>query len=488
MVELKNIHGERNILGQFFTPPDICKKIVACLDLSNKIVVEPSFGTGNFIDALEGRGAAEIYGVELDEKLFKVVQESHDGLKDVRLSNCNFYDFWIDGEQEIAFVGNPPYRTPAYSLTTHRKFIEKLRKKLGVPGIREESVLFLLHTIDIILSSKVGHGEIHYILPKSILKNNSKFFNGFKSFLKKTCEITNIMSIDSKEFDNVSQDLILLSLKVLPVGEQPCNQTSIIVDGNSVGVDDFLCLVDNDIIPFQKIFKRTYCGSVPCESVLMSVSGEPITHFRDRLCKIIECPSLDRKTLYDLLSYDGKFHLKVFSNKSFEDSMVQRKLDIILSYVLNMREKENIIGEFKNIENYKEISGRNEVLYYFRCNKLKKGANFVYDLNPNPCKSFYFPGNPTSGSGDYFGYCNYDVNRNLGPGANRTVPIDNIEDNLTDAFKDWWKSNTDEPYSNIFEYMLYVSRTEWYKKRKQTHKRFYFGIPSNFIPQDERCV
>lgn len=485
MIDVKNIHGKKNILGQFFTNPQLCKKLVSTLDLSGKFVVEPSFGTGNFVNELANLGI-QIQGVELDTELFDVVHKKYFKNPKVSLSNCNFYDFWIDSPNEIVFVGNPPFRTPAYSLTTHGKFIRKLRKKFGVSGIREEAVFFILHSIDIILSSKKGCGEIHYVLPKSILKNNSRFFTNFKQFMKRTCVITNVVSIGLSEFDGVSQELMFISMKVPSINEQCNQQSKVVVDGIFVDIDDFLCLNDDGIIPFQSIFKKTYCGSVPCESILMSISGEPIEHFRERLCKIIESDSLDKHKLYDLLSYKSRFHLKVFSRRSFQDDMVQSKLDKLLSYVANMKEKENIIEEFRNIDNYKEINGRNEILYYFRCNKLKKSSNFVYDLNPNPCKSFYFPGNPTSNSGDYFGYCNYDVNRNLGPGANRTVPIEGLEDNLTEQFKEWWTAHTDEPFSNIFDYMIYVSTSDWYKNRKQTHKRFYFGIPKEFIPKAER--
>lgn len=115
-----------------------------------------------------------------------------------------------------------------------------------------------------------------------------------------------------------------------------------------------------------------------------------------------------------------------------------------------------------------------------------KNKNFVYELNPNPCKSFYFTGNPSHSSTDYFGFCDYDINRNVSPGANRTVPITNIEDNLTNTFKKWWKTNTNEPFSEIFNYIIYVSKTLWYKERTQNNKRFYFGIPFSFIPKENR--
>ena len=396
MVEEKNTQAKRFVLGQFFTPHEICQKIVEQIDFSNAIVIEPSFGKGAFIHALAPKGVP-IIGIELDESLYQ--ESEFKEYDNVRLFNKNFYDFKYDSDKRLVFVGNPPYRTPAYSLTTHKEFISSLTQKYKVLGLREEAVFFILHTIDIIRRSNVGEGEIHYIVPISIFKNNSKFYQRFKFFLKEECEFLNVMTIRGCEFDNVAQDLVCISLRV---GKHK-HQENVIVDNTSIPLDDFLCLSQNDIIPFQMIFKQTYLGSVPCESVLMSVSGESKKHFRDRLCEIISETNLTRKKLYALLQFKGKFHLKVFE-KPFESPCVQSKLDIILSYISNMKEKEGIIEEFQNLDNYKPINGRHEVLYYFRCYRLKEGKNFVYELNPNPCPSFYFTGNPSHSSSDYFGF------------------------------------------------------------------------------------
>ena len=478
MVEEKNIQEKRFVLGQYFTRPDICRDIVGRIDFTDAVAIEPSFGSGNFVFPLAEK-AEHVIGVELDASLYDASELCK--CPNVVLYNKNFYDFKYDSDHRLVFVGNPPYRTPAYSLSTHKAFISALTKRYNVLGIREEAVFFILHTIDLILRSRRKEGEIHYIVPLSIVKNNSKFFQRFKVFLKERCEFLNVTTIRGNEFDNVAQDLICLSLRVGKHG----NQANVIVDGKKVQLEDFLCLSQNDIIPFQKIFKRTYLGSVPCESVLMSISGESREHFKDRLCAIISDQNLNKTRLYKLLQYKGKFHLKLFE-KHFEDPAVQSKLDIILSYVVNMREKEGIISEFRNIENYKEINGRHELLYYFRCARLKEKKNFVYELNPNPCPSFYFTGNPSHSSSDYFGFCNYDVNRNVSPGANRTVPIANIDANLTDFFKAWWRSHTNEPFSNIFEYIQYIASTSWYKRRKENSKRFYFGIPAYFVRQCDR--
>jgi hypothetical protein len=66
------------------------------------------------------------------------------------------------------------------------------------------------------------------------------------------------------------------------------------------------------------------------------------------------------------------------------------------------------------------------------------------------------------------------------------VPLEGIENNLTDFFKTWWRGHTAEPFSSVFEYIQYISRTSWYKRRKEANKRFYFGIPAYFVPKSDR--
>lgn len=493
MLEFKNIQERKFVLGQFFTPPSICKDIVARLVLQpTDIIIEPSFGTGNFLSAMASLPQRKI-GFELDADVFAHCPS----IPNSDLHRMDFYDFTIKTKNRLIFIGNPPFRTPAYSLRTHKEFISRLTQKYDVLGIREEAIFFVLHSIDLIRQNDV-EGELHYILPTTVLKNNSKFFTRFKQFILENCKILRIDTIDALAFDGVIQDLVCLSLKVPRL--QKANYGELFathvepkqtkytapVDGVETDMEEYLCLTDDGEIPFQRIFKRTYLGSVPCESLLMSVAKEPLEHFMERLCAIIGDTGLTIDTLYDRLQYHGTFHLKVFSQSRSSDA-VQKKLEIILSYVRNIQEKEGILKSFQDPGNYKKITVRDGgTRFYFRCERLKRGKNFVYELNPNPCKSFYFTGNPSHSSTDYFGFCDYDINRNVSPGANRTVPVDGLEDNLTDEFKSWWRHNTSEPFAAVFDYLIYISKTPWYKTKKRNNKRFYFAIPKTFIPLSQR--
>jgi hypothetical protein len=482
MLELKNIQDKKYTLGQFFTPQHICSQLLTDLNLSDALIIEPSFGTGHFLMALKHLPNQKI-GIELDPDLFSETLADDK----TKLLNRNFYDFTINTSQRLVFVGNPPFRTPAFSLTTHKAFISKLTKNHRVLGIREEAVFFILHTIDLIRTNG-GHGELHYIIPLTLLKNNSKFYTRFKQYLKDECHFARITSLKGKEFEGVAQDLVFMSLHIRPKTKQThpsTDQQMVMADDQLVPLDEYLCLGASDAIPFQQIFIKTYLGSVPCESLLMSTPEECRENFQRRLQSIIADKTITTKTLYERLQHNGRFHLKIFE-KPYESIAVQDKLKQILSYVHNIQEKTGILKEFANLDNFKPINVRDGIRFYFRCKKLKRGKNFVYELNPNPCPSFYFTGNPSHSSTDYFGFCEYDCNRNVSPGANRTVPIANLEDNLTSSFKDWWSANTTEPLTEVFSYIMFVAKTSWYRARKKANKRFYFSIPSKFIPKEDR--
>lgn len=457
MIEIKSINDSKYFLGQYMTPASLTDTLLEDFEYSeDKIYIEPSFGSGNFVTTLLKKGVTEksLVGCELDKTLF----DSCSNIKFTKY-NINFYDWNFKTEKKIVFVGNPPFRTPAYSLQTHPQQIKKLCKKYNIKGIREESVFFLLKCLEIIEENGNG-GEIKFILPKTIFTNNSKFYLGFQELIKNKFKIISQKEIDSSVFDSASLEMIFITLEYFP------NESI----QNIIDTQDYW--------NYTQIFKRTYLGSVPCESIFLSCKNESILNFQSRLIRLYHS---DFERLDVNLRFNGNAHLKVLNGNNVE--LKQKKLLVIWNYLEEIREKlsNTFISELSNIDNYKSINHRNEIRYYFRCKILKK-MSFVYEINSNPTKSFYFTGNPSKSSTDYFGYCEYDITRNSSPGACRTIPIENLEDNLTEEFKKWWDDNNLGPYSKIFDFFVKTSKSSWYKEMKKRFNRFYFGIPkdSNF--------
>ena len=477
MLEEKNIQSKKYQLGQFFTPTDLAKEILDNIKIDSDIIIEPSFGGCGFIEPMvEKYKNKRIIGIELDKQWVDAGVERFPTLE---LHHSNFYDInqeLMFDTKKVSFVGNVPFRSPAYSLTTHRKYVKKLAHWYGVTGIREEAVFFIMKTADIMITNHY-QGGIHYVIPKSLITNDSKFYLQFKKFLKKYFTIVSVFDVSPAKFENVAQGLIVLSIQT------GGNETNYMTQHNGVEepVDNVLQLNSLDI-PFQKIFKKTYLGSVPAESFLLSVPEESQTEFKNRLVRIFNNP-VSVATLRVDLTHNNNYHLKILSSKN--SAKVDAKLQQIVDYVISVKSKVKDLSIFANDDNYKPIQQRKEIRFYFRNDALKK-CDFVYELNPNPQPSFYFTSNPSDGSTDYFGYCSYDITRTSSPGCCRTVPLKDIADNLTDDFKTYWDAATlnDQgqslPYELVFSYIKYISMQPWYREQKKIRKRMYFCIPKQF--------
>ena len=95
----RHIGDKAKILGQFFTKENIIEKL---LDLLFKYktyhmnikILEPSFGTGNFIKVLNKREFFNINGCEIDEDLTKNPKD--------------FFDYSIAHKYDL-IIGNPPF-------------------------------------------------------------------------------------------------------------------------------------------------------------------------------------------------------------------------------------------------------------------------------------------------------------------------------------------------------------------------------------------
>lgn len=448
-VTFKDLNKKKNQLGQFMTPDTISQDMVDNNTYMG-LIIEPSFGLGSFLKKLEIKYPTNsIIGIEYDSELYSQYTGSS------IVINQSFYQFQLSEDIKvdyISFVGNPPYRTPAFSLTTSdRDIVKSLIKKYKLTGVKEEAVFFIAHAVDIIKTAGVP-GMIHWVLPKTIFENSSSAFKNFRKFLNAHAPVVEITNI-SEKYPDVAQPLCIAKFLV-----------------NQVVVENITdSLVLKDTIEFQEIFKKTYLGSVPCESILLSSKGESLLSFRKRLVRIF----LRNESLQTGLLYNDEYHLRALSGTSANE-----KFKILDSYVAEIKQKINLI-EFAKLRNYKSIAHRNEVRWYFR-NQSLTNVSFIYIINPNPCESFYFPGNPTKTSTDYFGFCDYDVNRNSSPGANRTIPIKDIDKNITLKFKKFWEENTSAPTTEIFNYILHISKSNWYKEYKSKYQRFYFGIPKDF--------
>lgn len=467
---LKGTASNKVLLGQYNTPKQTVEVLIKHIEsvsenFENCTFLEPSFGCGNIIEVIKEKyNFSNIIGYEIDSTYTNVIQKIDD--ENVSLEIKNFYDVEsLDIDNCVVVFGNPPYRTPAQSLNNRKKEIKKIKEKYKIGAIKEEAIFFILKTIDLIPEGS----HVFYILPITILQNPTKAFKSFQNIFRKDVKILDVFDVKN-EFPNVDQDLVLLHF--IKETHDTLDYT-FKFNGQDMELSKFI--TEEDVFSYHQIFKKTYLGSVPCESIFLSCKGEPKESFINRIKNIFSMDTIvTENNVIDLLSFEGKPHLTALQKNNADKKVtVTRNINTIKNSNIDF----NI---FNDESNYKEILHRKEIRYYFR-HELLKSFDFIYILNTNTAPSFYFTGNPTKISTDYFGFTDYDCNRNSSPGSIRTIPIENIEDNIKDEFKEFWNKNSTKPISEILNYLLDVSKSDWWKNRKIKLNKQYFSVPKTIL-------
>ena len=189
--------------GQFFTENDMCKSVLEIINKIKKIegnILEPSFGSGNFIEALQKDSNTNIYGIEIDKDHFDKYENENKNLFNDDFLNFNNnikYDF---------IIGNPPYIELCYSFYSKQEQ-ERLKKEFkGISNGRINLVhLFIKKSFDIISDD----GIIAYLLPSSILTSPT-----YKAIRKIIYEQYNIeFLIEDISFKDVAIQVSILVIR-----------------------------------------------------------------------------------------------------------------------------------------------------------------------------------------------------------------------------------------------------------------------------------
>lgn len=112
--------------GDYQTPNDfalkICEYIKENRDINPNVIIEPTCGIGNFMDASINtfNNVKKVYGIEIDKNYFDVVSSKFDKYikYELQLFNENVFEFNfedikknINNNERILIIGNPPWVT-----------------------------------------------------------------------------------------------------------------------------------------------------------------------------------------------------------------------------------------------------------------------------------------------------------------------------------------------------------------------------------------
>ncbi len=163
--------NKQEILGQYFTKIEIVRNLVNLVFLNkhykNSIkILEPSFGTGNFIKALKEKKFSNIEGCEIDEELTK--------------NPSDFFNMPFEKKYDL-IIGNPPFskynlKESYFNINEHLKLnalssVYLTKKELKKNKEKIENI-FLLKSLKHLQGND---SSIGFVLPISFfIKNRNK--------------------------------------------------------------------------------------------------------------------------------------------------------------------------------------------------------------------------------------------------------------------------------------------------------------------------
>jgi adenine-specific DNA-methyltransferase len=222
----ENLQNNTNIdfdklRGGYYTPSPIAEFICSwAIQSENDLVLEPSCGDGNFIEAairrfnylgVEGEDLyGRIKGIELisDEALKASNRAALYGLNSDTIVNNDFFSF-ISNQDDIRYnsiVGNPPFIRYQNFPPEHRDIAIKMMEDLGFKPNRLTNIWvpFLV----ICASLLTENGRLGMVIPAELFQ--VKYAEQTRIFLSKFFERITIVTFKKLVFDGIQQEVVLM--------------------------------------------------------------------------------------------------------------------------------------------------------------------------------------------------------------------------------------------------------------------------------------
>ena len=196
---------ERLEQGIFFTPKkarDVLFNKLAELGVTPKNILEPSFGSGEFLfDARRIYPDATLWGVEKNEALFRSVT-----CPNSTLACCDFLTW--NGKADL-IIGNPPYfvwKTDTYSAKEKKAFAAKYSSCMtGRPNIY---IMFLYKCLEEHLET---NGFLAFIIPTSLY--NCSYYQPMRDYIEKHTTICHLENLNKPGFYETGVETALMILQ-----------------------------------------------------------------------------------------------------------------------------------------------------------------------------------------------------------------------------------------------------------------------------------
>lgn len=189
---------DRQNNGIFFTPKSGRNKlinIIQSLNINPKKILEPSFGSGEFIEDINIIYPKSIInGVEKHKDMYETLQKKYENNKNIKLYNEDFISYDTNNKYDL-ILGNPPY------------FVVKDKNEECMIGRGNIFVMFIHKCIKEHLND---NGILAFVLPTSLY--NCSYYEPCRKYINKTCDIIYLENLKIKYYDT-TQNTMLLVLK-----------------------------------------------------------------------------------------------------------------------------------------------------------------------------------------------------------------------------------------------------------------------------------
>ena len=190
--------------GIFFTPKkarDLLFAKLAELGVKPKTILEPSFGTGEFLlDAQRHYPDAKLLGVEKNKKLFNSLK-----MPAATLDRMDFTEW--EGSADL-IIGNPPYFVMETGKTAKdkkefREFYEECMT--GRPN------MFVIFIYQCLKEHLLANGFLAFIIPTSIF--NCSYYQPMRDYIEANTTICYLETLDKPGFFETGQPTALMILQ-----------------------------------------------------------------------------------------------------------------------------------------------------------------------------------------------------------------------------------------------------------------------------------
>lgn len=198
--------------GIYITPMNIIEKCLEGEKIEGLDILEPSFGSGQFIDVvvklLGKKKKNNIVGVELYKELYDEVNKKYDSNKNIKLLNEDFLN-WNTTNTFDLIVGNPPYFEKMLNEQEKKTYKEIITGRINIYS------LFIYKCIGMLKPN----GKLIFVIPTSLL--SSKYFEKLRYYIHKTCNIEDIDILGSKDFKDALQSTMIFKITKLDDKTKP---------------------------------------------------------------------------------------------------------------------------------------------------------------------------------------------------------------------------------------------------------------------------